>query len=485
MKKPSTVFDRDGEWKALTTFSTDSSDAATLGVISGRRRQGKTYLLNALAKELGGFYFGATEATETDSLRFFGASLGEFLGVHAPLQFADWSAAVDYLFSLGTKRPLVAAIDEFPYLTKASPGLPSLLQRELDAPAQSRHRSRIRLLLCGSAMSVMGKLLVGNAPLRGRAGLELIVRSLGFRHAAQFWGVSDPTLAILVNAIVGGTPAYRQFVRGDVPHGIEDFDDWVIRTVLNPTTPLFREGRYLLTEEADVRDPALYHSVLGAVAAGNSTWGGIANHVGRKGPDIAHPLTVLEDCGLLVREPDAFRNGRSSYRIAEPLITFYHAVMRETWSRLELGLGATVWRDMKQRFFSHVVGPRFEQLCREFALTASADTFGDTPAEVATGIVTDPVARQQIEIDVAVFGPTEPGQPRRVLSLGEVKWGKTMQARHLARLQRAKDLLAAKGYDTRDTKLACYSAAGFSEELTNLASDAVLIDPVRLYQSMS
>jgi len=78
--------------------------------------------------------------------------------------------------------------------------------------------------------------------------------------------------AVRVNAIVGGTPAYRrEFIRNDTPRGPEDFDAWVTRTVLNPETPLFHEGRYLLAEEPDMRDTALYHSVLAAVADGKTT----------------------------------------------------------------------------------------------------------------------------------------------------------------------------------------------------------------------
>jgi len=61
--------------------------------------------------------------------------------------------------------------------------------------------------------------------LRGRAGLELIIPPLDYRLAAQFWGISDPQLAVKVNAIVGGTPAYRrEFIRNDVPTGPDDFD---------------------------------------------------------------------------------------------------------------------------------------------------------------------------------------------------------------------------------------------------------------------
>jgi hypothetical protein len=279
--------------------------------------------------------------------------------------------------------------------------------------------------------------------------------------------------------VVGGTPAYRrEFVRGDAPASLADFDDWVVRTVLEPATPLFREARYLLAEEPGVREPALYHSVLAAVAEGNTTYGGIANYVGRRTPQIAHPVAVLEDSGLLAREPDAFRAGRHRYRITEPLVAFYHAIMRAQWTRLELGLAGRVWQESAQRFTSQLVGPHFEYLCRRFATTAAAELYGGSPAEVAAGVVSDPSHRELIEVDVVVFDQPVAGQPRRVLSLGEVKWGKLMGIRNVERLRRARELLAARGFDTRDTRLACYGGAGFDRELVRAAGHEVLLVPV-------
>jgi uncharacterized protein len=46
--KPPDMFDRDEEWAALSRFAADERPGATLGVVSGRRRQGKTFLLDAL-----------------------------------------------------------------------------------------------------------------------------------------------------------------------------------------------------------------------------------------------------------------------------------------------------------------------------------------------------------------------------------------------------------------------------------------------------
>lgn len=461
MRKPRRIFARDEEWNHLARFAAPAGDRPQLGVVSGRRRQGKTYLLQALAEQAGGLYFGATEATETESLGLFARAVGAHLELAAPPRFDSWDDAGRFLFSLDPDSgPFV--IDELPYLTKVSPALPSILQRELDQAVSAGRGTR--LLLCGSAMSVMGGLLAGSAPLRGRASLELLVRPFDYLLAARFWELTDSRLAVLVHAVTGGTPAYRRFVGDDLPRSADDFDAWVLRTVLSPVNPLFREARYLLEEELEVRDSALYHSVLAAVAAGNGTRGGIANYVGRKSTDIGHHLTVLEDSGLVRRQQDVFRSRRSTYRVAEPLVVFYHVVMRPQWGLLESGRARNVWEAARARFLSQVVGPHFEQLCREFALLAPTGLFGELPGEIGSGVVPDHGRRTQIEIDVVVLAPAVPGRRRKLLSLGEVKWGEVMGRRHVERLERARQLLSGD-YDTSETVLACYSGAGFEPDL--------------------
>jgi hypothetical protein len=396
--------------------------------------------------------------------------------------FQDWGDAIRLLLSAVRDQPLAVVIDEFPFLVKSSPSLPSVIQREL-GPGGTGNSSMARLLLCGSAMSVMGGLLAGQAPLRGRASLEMVVRPFDYRDAAEFWGADDPKLAAVLHSVVGGTPAYRrEFVAFDAPDGLSDFDSWITRTVLNPQSPLFREARYLLAEETDIRDPALYHSVLGAIAAGHRTNGGIANFIGRKSSDLTHPLNVLEDCALITKSPDVFRRGRWTYRVTEPLINFYEAVMRPEWFRLEAGQPERVWLDQRPDFFRRVVGPHFESICRSFVQQRGGELFGTPVGEVGSGVVNDPATKTQIEIDVVAFSPAAPGESRRIVSLGEVKWGEVMGTRHVDRLRHARDLLAGN-YDVDDCVLACYSAAGFTDELRAAADPRVALVPLAdIYQ---
>lgn len=189
-----------------------------------------------------------------------------------------------------------------------------------------------------------------------------------------------------------------------------------------------------------------------------------------------------------MREADLFRENRSSYRIAEPLITFYHAVMRPVWDQLERpGYAARVWPAAQRRFASNVLGPRFEQICREWArFYADDQTLGGLPARVGSGTIADPAERTNHEIDVAVIGTADTGQPP-VLAIGEAKWGEVMGLGHLRRLQRARSVLADRSrYDTSPTRLVCFGGAGFTSELRDAAHTGAvtLIGLDRLYGSV-
>jgi uncharacterized protein len=467
MLKPADMFDRDREWSQVAGFIEDDRPGATLGVISGRRRQGKSFLLEAACQQAGGFYFSAQEATEAESLSLIGAALTRYLNPVAPISPPDWPSVIDILLRLGRDRVVPVVVDEFPYLARVSPALPSIIQAAYAPRRAERSESRTRLLLCGSALSFMGKLLSGNAPLRGRASLDLTVQTLDYRLAAQFWGLQDPRLAFLVHAVVGGTPAYRtEMIRFDAPRELADFDAWTARTILFPGCPMFLEARYLLAEEPELRDTALYHSVLAAIAAGNTGRGGIASHVGRKSNELSHPLTVLEDAGLIVRENDAFRANRTDFRINEPLLAFYHAIMRPFWPQLMRGTGAEqVWERSQRRFASSILGPHFERVCRDWALYFAGERFGDWPVQVAAGTVNDPRNKTLHQVDVAVVGHADGTRPP-LLAIGEAKWNEQMGLGHLERLRRIRDLLAGgEKFDTSGTQLVCFSGAGFTEDL--------------------
>ena len=216
--------------------------------------------------------------------------------------------------------------------------------------------------------------------------------------------------------------------------------------------------------------------------------GGIASYIGRKSGDLAHLLNVLQDCGLIVREPDAFKENRSSFRIEEPLITFYHAVMRPIWSDLEHTRDASrLWQRSQRRFTSNVLGPHFEQVCRYWTRHfAAEETIGGIPVRVKTGTVHDVSAKTNHQLDVVAFGLEDEG-PEPVIAIGEAKWNEVMSMTHLDRLRHIRGLLTAQGRPgAAGTRLLCFSGAGFTDGLLHEAAqhaDVALIGPAELYGS--
>jgi AAA+ ATPase superfamily predicted ATPase len=489
LQVPEGIHDREAEWASLAGFVGDERPGSTLGLVYGRRRQGKTFLLEPLAQASGGFYHMALEQEASLALSALGADLGRRLGAPAPIALPGWTGAIDALLRLGEgDRSVPIVLDEFPYLVAASPELPSTIQRALGPTSDLAQRSRARLILCGSALSVMTQLLSGTAPLRGRAGMDLLIQPFGYREMASFWGIDDPALAVRLHAVLGGTPAYRGLLRDDAPTTLEDFDGWVLRAVLDPASALFREGRYLLAEEPGISDRALYHSILTAIAEGQTRPGQIAAILARPPTALAHPLAVLEDVRLVRRADDVLRQRRPTYRIAEPILRFYHAVMRPHMPRLEMGRAADVWpAETRSTFSSRVLGPHFEELARTWTASfASADTLGGAVGEVGTTVLSDPAGRAMHEVDVVALSPSSTRRRTRIVALGEARWRtEPVGEGELERLRRIRDILAARDdVTTGDATLLLFSAAGFTPGVEHRAAkgNVELVSLDRLYQ---
>jgi hypothetical protein len=190
-----------------------------IAVVYGRRRQGKSYLLRRLAGAVGGLYHLATEQAEPVSPRRFGDSLATWAGLPAgSFGFGDWELALRTATEVLAARarsgaspqvPALLVLDEFPYLSQETPGLPSIVQSLYDSrgPGAGAGAEPLRLVLCGSAISVMADPLSGTKALRGRAALELCVRPFGYRDAREHWEIETPAAALLTTPSSEARPA--------------------------------------------------------------------------------------------------------------------------------------------------------------------------------------------------------------------------------------------------------------------------------------
>ncbi len=485
LKKPKRLYGRDFEWEELADFVAAPSPGATLGLVYGRRRQGKTLMLELLARETGGMLFGATQQSEAQNLADLGAAYAEHRNLRQPVVFTNWREALDELLRLGEERAVPVIIDEFPYLVSATPALPSYLQQALSPLGHARERTSTRLILCGSALTTMAQLLGGGAPLRGRAVLELVVKPFGFRDASAFWGLQhDPELAFRVNALVGGTPAYLEMCAGSGPADLAGFDQWVGRRLLNPASAMFREGGLVLREEPSISDPTSYAATLAAISAGNHRRGEIAAAMGRPAAAIAHLLSGLTDIGLLERIDDALRAKRSVFRIAEPVVRLHNLITQRHEPQLVIGQAERVWQSNADTVAAKIYGPHFEDLAREWCFRhASQDTLGGFATAVRPSEIACPQHRRGHELDLVV-SETNSFASDRVIAIGEAK--STLAPMDVPQLQRLEHLRALLPDARVDgpPKLLLFARSGFSGELVRAAEgrhDVELVDLARMY----
>lgn len=467
---------------ALDRFVDADIGRPLLGLVYGRRRIGKSTLLVNRVGERSGFYFEATRAESPVQLDRLGLALGEYLGV-GRIALSSWEEAIRALLNLGEKKPTLVVLDEFGHIIESDPSIESLLAVAL-GPNEMRHAtSRCRLILCGSAVAMMRALSTGEAPLRGRAGLELVMQPDDFRVAStRLSANADFDVRVRVFSVIGGVVGYAtDMVNFDLPTTSNDFARWVTERVLSPSSTLLREASTLLSEDPALggRSALLHHSILGAIANGSITAGEIAKRVGRPVANIDPVLRRLIESGFVVRHEDPIRKHRPMYALADPFLQFHYAVIEPHGAALRSRDLMVLWNDrLGATFNSQVRGPVFEEMARQWILKFASDETINCRDHIGPSIVRLDGVSHEIDLVVAKSG-SDPVD-RTVVALGEAKSGETLTTRHLKTLNRIRDALGTRA---SHAKLFLFGQR-FDDALQHAAdarSDVELVDLERLY----
>ncbi len=332
---------RAGELRVLEELA--ESEKPELYVLFGRRRVGKTELLQQFCRGRRAVYFLAAQVREKDNLRAFRDALVECLDdpLAGSVQFADWTAALQFVSERAKNERLVVVLDEFPYLCESSPGLPSEIQRFWDTRGKS---SKLMLVLCGSQISFMEQeVLAERSPLFGRRTAQRRLEPLAPQDALTFFPKWDLDDRVLAYAILGGMPAYL----GRFDDG-RSLQENLLRECLRPEGYLFDEVQFLLRSE--LTNPATYNSILAAVARGVDKVGDIALGVGVESAHANKYLSTLRELRLIERDvpmtdPDPLRSRRGTYRIADRFLAFHFRHIQPHVSLIHAGRGGRVYEE--------------------------------------------------------------------------------------------------------------------------------------------
>lgn len=435
----------------LARLQQSAAEQPQLVVLRGRRRIGKSFLVERAFAHHRRVSFQADEQDERGHLGLLAQEAARLLPGAPPLAFGDWNTALRFFGDQARESPLVVVLDEFQWVWRAQSALPSIIQRHWDE--WQRGGVPITLVLSGSALALMEKLLDHGSPLFGRANYRPLLMPLGFRDAASFAQAGiGAEQALMRFAVLGGTPQYQAWA-GKVPLVT------VIRgRILAKGESLYEEPLHLLREEQRIRDPGTYFAILRAIAEGATQFNEIAQraHVDK---NLTAMLGRLEELAYVERRTPVeapAKGKRSTYRIADPFFRFWFRFVFPNRSRLELGRADEVLREIEGRL-DDFMGLAFEDCCREWVGRHAPGGAVPSPETLGSWWSRD----GQSEVDIAGMSGG------RYDLLASCKWSRKAGTSALG------DLLAAQerlGAPARNARLAIF-ARGFDPKLAKRAGE--------------
>nr|MDT0664163.1 DUF234 domain-containing protein [Micromonospora sp. DSM 115978] len=337
-------------------------------------------------------------------------------------------------------------LDEFPEIVATSPDVPGVLRAFLD---RTTGKTRLRLLLCGSAVRHMTALQEHRAPLYGRFDLSLPLHPFRPHEAALMLPDLTPADRALVYGIVGGVPLYLSW--WDQGAGVADN---LLRLACRPGAPLLTEGQLVLATEVEHGEyPA---AVLHAVASGRTKYNEIKDYVRAEPARTLDRLAELRLAERLTPVTETGRSRRGVYRITDNFLAFYLGVLSRFRAEIERGLGTALLPVLIDSLDDHLGGP-WEEAFREHLRRLALDgALG--PGVVAVGPYWS--ATGQDEIDAVVLA----GRDRHPVLIGEAKWAWAVDGRRLAGQLREKGRALPAGADGSETVRLCVCARGAVRE---------------------
>lgn len=385
-------------------------------VIYGRRRIGKTSLINEFLKDKKAIYYVALEENAEDNLKRFSDAISIFKNTDqgGKEKFANFEECFKEITRLAQKQRVILVIDEFPYLAKAYPTISSMLQSYIDHEFKE---TNLFLILCGSSMAFMERQVLGyQSPLYGRRTLALKLEPFKLSEAHEMLPKLSKEDAFIINTVCGGVPQYLSYMSDSM-----SVADNIKKNFLSKSGRLFDEPNNLLQQE--LRDPTNYNSIINAIASGASKHSKIAQSAHLQTGPLTTYLNNLIDLGIVekklpVTEQKKSRSKNIVYRICDGMFRFWYTFVGKQTDLIERGLTDLAWAKV-QKNLSDFMGPEFEKYSQDFMWSQDMnEKIVPNPfIHLGNWWGTDKRTHQQVELDIVGFSDDE-----RDGYFGECKW---------------------------------------------------------------
>lgn len=330
-----------------------------LVILYGRRRVGKTELLNEFSRKHKSLYLLARQESVKDQLKKMSGDIAAFFNdkVLQLNHFQNYDALFTYL----AKKETPVFLDEFPFLVESYKPLPSILQEYWD-----KHFSKKPsfIVLCGSSMQMMETLLGYKSPLYGRRTEQFLLEPLTFNDACKFFPKLSKEQKIIHYAVLGGTPAY--LLEFDYAKPLKEN---IKENILMKNKFLFQDTLFVIQQE--LKEPAIYYSIIKSIAKGNSKLGHIINDTGLEKGKVIKYLSVLQNLHLIERrvpitEKNKEKSRKGIYLLKDNYFRFWFRFVFGNNDYIEQNLQDKLLDEKIMPELSSFVGRIYEEIALEW-----------------------------------------------------------------------------------------------------------------------
>lgn len=368
------------------------SDQFEFLIMYGRRRIGKTTILQEFAKKHDTIFFSAQEKNDALNLQDFSRIVQQHFDQTFIANFANWEDAFGYVERKTEDNRTVLIIDEFPFLAGPNPSIKSILQHKIDHAFKNQN---MFLILCGSSVSFMVNDIMGyESPLYGRITASMEVNAFDYFESREFFPNYSAEEQLIAYGILGGVPRY-----------LNAFDpDKSLKE--NLTNRILASGAFLNDEpltllRTELREPIVYNSILEAISNGCNRVTEIADRIHEDKGKCSKYMITLQNIRLIKKiVPTGQNEKKGIYEITDNFYKFWYRYIFTNRSYYEL-LGPEQACEEIMGEINDYMGPVFEEICKQYLMRlAKSGKLPFVPYEIGKWWGNNPKIKAQDDVDV-------------------------------------------------------------------------------------
>ena len=404
---------------------------ASFTVIYGRRRVGKTALIQQYIKDKPYLFIYATEANFLIQLESIKPELLKL--IDKPYLKDIKLESFEQLFSLlceyDFKKRLVLVIDEYQNLCKIDKSFSSTLQKIWDMNLKEKN---LHLILSGSVISMMhSEVLDYSAPLYGRRTSNIHLKPLYFKYISTFLPSLTFEDRLNVFASFGTIPKYLEIYDDS-----KNFRENLKENILNKNSFLYSEGYFLLKQE--LTELTTYFSILEIISKGDTKVGNIASKLQVPSTHLSRYLSKLIDLDILTKEvpiteKNPLKSKRGRYKFKDKFLNFWFYYVYKNLNQLEISQIDSILDEIDTNFNDRFVSFAFEEFVMEDLKLDPKKYINFIPTKIGRWW------NNHDEIDIVAFNDNH-------IAFIECKWQNQVNKEEVKNklIQKAKDLVQDK-----------------------------------------